>query len=402
MRSTLVFGALLVACLVLAGCVGNFNKSQDPEQQASTITTPSAASALTPPVPMPTLKTSISVPADFPAWVQTGTPLDVSAAVPADGKAPFTWLWGVAPMIGTAPVTKVATGIDTGAKRPEDYLAPGESRTLTFSIAGVYAMHCHPHYQFMRSNVTVIDGLPGPMNYDVYIEDGATYKDFRFVPENITVPAGAHVTYHNVGSQAHTATMSSQDPPLTVQTLKDSKGAITLTGNGWSRVVVIVHDADGRIGQAEWNVYIAPFPETFHKTYNANFNAGTPSQADSVPVAVAPSQSFAFKTDYNGTVYINATFLDVPSQNAPAPDPANTCVGEWHLQEQGITQDTLTGQAGSEADAHGRVLTTTYNLVAQARQGVQCQGVFDVTVVYDHTPPAQLPYFDPESIPHTH
>jgi plastocyanin len=405
MRATVVLSVVLVASVIFAGCVGNFGSPKD-EAPASTGGTPpttTAGTPLTPPAPLPKLKFTVSPASSIDPWVTSGTTMDVQATVPADAKAPLTWTWGVAPLLGTAPITTKATGLDTGSKRADDYMAPGASSALTFSVAGVYQMHCHPHANFMRANVTVVDGLVGPKAYDVYIEDGATYSDFRFVPENLTVPTGSVVTYHNVGSQAHTATLLVQDPPVKVQAgVTGSKGTVTLAGNGWTRVVALLRDADGRVGQADYAIYVAPFPENYNKTFPADFTAGTPAQLDAAP-SVAPPTTTSFKTDYNGTAFVNVTFLDVAEQNAPAgTSPAGTCSGEWHLQEQGSTQDTLTGAPGSSSSAHGRVLATTYNLVTKLRQGANCKASLDIRVLYDHTPPAILPYVDPESIPHQH
>jgi plastocyanin len=351
------------------------------------------------------LTTSITAVNPIPAWVESGTTMDVAAALPPEGKAPFTWTWAVGPMLGTAPLAQKATGLDTGSKRADDYMPPGESRSLTFGVPGVYQMHCHPHFQWMRANVTVIDGLAGPTRYDVYVEDGATPHDFRFVPENLTIPTGSVVTYHNVGSQPHTSTLSAQNAPVKLQPLANDRGTITLTGNGWSRVVVIVHDAEGRMGEADYPIYVAPFPATYHNTFNVTLASGAPPQADGVPAGVAASDTKAFKLDYNGTAFVNVTFLDPVAQNlgpTGQTEPASACAGEWHLQEQGATQDTLAGPTGNPSSTNGRVAATTYNLVVTLRQGAQCEAVEDVTVVYDHAPPPVLPYVDPESLPHSH
>ncbi len=401
MRADVPLGALLLVALLSAGCIGTFNHTLD--EHPATVDDGHGGGPLLPPPPKPMLKPTVA-PVVAPApWVLNGTQVEMQAVAPADAKAPLSWTWGVAPLLGTAPLAQKATGLDTGSKKPDDYLSPGQSASLTFSLPGVYQMHCHPHANFMRGNVTVIDGLPGAKNFDVYIEDGATYKDFRFVPENLTVPAGSVVTYHNVGSQAHSATLLSQDPGLVPQPVTGSKGTVTLTGNGWTRVIAILHDAEGRIGQAEWPVYVAPYPEDYQKTFYQNFSAGAPAQLDAAPVSVAPGGTLSFKTDYNGTAFVNVTFLDPPSQQAlPAADPANACAGEFHLREQGSQTDLLTGAQGPSPAAHGRVLTTTYNLVVVPRQGASCEAIVQLHVLYDHEPPAPLAYVDPESVPHHH
>lgn len=400
---------LLVALLAaggLTGCMGLVNNGDEPG--AGTTITPAATGGngqpLVVPPALPFLKTKVEASLAYPSWVPTGTTIDVSAAAPADAKAPLTWTWLVGPMLGTAPVKQKATGLDTGSKTVAQYISPGGSATLTFGIAGVYQMHCHPHYQFMRSNVTVIDGLEGPMNYDVYIEDGGSLKEFRYVPENITVPKGAHVTYHNVGSQAHTASLSSQDAELKLAPLKAQKGSIALAGNGWTRVVAFVHDADGRIGQAEFQVFVAPYPEEFRQTYTGNPQAGVPASADGTPLTtVAPGESKSFKLDYNGTLYLNLTAVDPVAANAGDQDPANTAQVEVHLREQGATQDTLScTPAASVCKLSGRVLATTYNLLIVPRQGASITYTAKLESVYDHVPPAPSAYVDPESLPHTH
>src|SRR5581483_3490063 len=122
--------------------------------------------------------------------------------------------------------------------------------------------------------------------------------------------------------------------------LTTSKGTVTLQGNGWTRVVAIIHDAAGRIGQAEYRIYVAPYPEEFRQNYTyASFSAGLPGQLDSTPGAPAnPSDSKSFKLDYNGTIFLNITAADAAAAQT-GNDAANTALIEAHLREQGSQQD---------------------------------------------------------------
>lgn len=95
-----------------------------------------------------------------------------------------------------------AGGPDTGD------IAPGANKTLTFDTLGTIAMHCHPH-PFMLHNVTVTNDPPAPAH--VHIVDGLETRAYAFEPQNITIGKGSVVTYHNHGTNTHTATLKPAD-----------------------------------------------------------------------------------------------------------------------------------------------------------------------------------------------
>lgn len=107
---------------------------------------------------------------------------------------------GMSPNMGN--MEHAAGGPDTGD------IAPGANKTLTFDTLGTIAMHCHLH-PFMLHNVTVTAEAAAPAH--VHIVDGADKSAYAFDPQNITVGKGSVVTYHNHGTNTHTATLKPAD-----------------------------------------------------------------------------------------------------------------------------------------------------------------------------------------------
>lgn len=307
-----------------------------------------------------------------PEWVAPGTKIPVSVTPPANAKGTVTYTWAVGPLPGTTEVTEA--GLNT-----KDILAGG-SATLKFDKSGVYGIHCHPH-PFMLSNVTVIEGHSGPAEATVYITDGSTTGEFRFVPEHVVIPVGGKVVYKNVGTQMHTATQAGQEPALVKDGLTGASGEIVASGEGWQRVVVVIQDSEGRIGRAEQRVYVASLPEDLTKEISGDFNLGIPAQA---PQDVTETKTESFKLDRPGVITINFTAQDPAAANGA---PENTALVEVHLKEQGATQDTLTADPASEGSLTGRVAAKTYELSLIPRQGAAIHYTATITVVYDLVPP---------------
>lgn len=102
-----------------------------------------------------------------------------------------------APDAGHGDHAPVAGALDTGD------IQPGGSATLTFDATGEFDIHCHPH-PFMHQQVVVTDGPPEEVH--VHILDGDDVDGFRYEPGDLTLGRGSVVTYHNHGTQVHTAT----------------------------------------------------------------------------------------------------------------------------------------------------------------------------------------------------
>ena len=90
-----------------------------------------------------------------------------------------------------------AEPLDTGD------IAPEGSAALVFDEPGMVAIHCHPH-PFMEQKVRVMEGAGEAIH--VHIFDGNSTGEFRFDPPTLEVAVGSNVTYHNHGTQVHTAT----------------------------------------------------------------------------------------------------------------------------------------------------------------------------------------------------
>jgi plastocyanin len=274
------------------------------------------------------------------------------------------------------------------------YLQPGESRGVRFSVPGSWQMHCHPH-PWMRSNVTVVDNYTGPAEVTVDIVDGTTSSEFHFVPENIVVAPGTVVVYHNAGNLPHSATSLFQDAPVKLLPLKDaSGGTVTIDPNprGWQRIRLFAWDATGRMGVANYDVYVSDLPVFQPKSVPISFHAGgLPSQA------VQPSLS-TILTTYNGTMFVNFTVKDAggPAESAAGQNLAQVTV---HVRSD---TDIMTKEKASSGQMSARALAGLYTIEIDPVQGAEIDGTLTVEEAYDLTPPPPAPYVDPESIPHKH
>lgn len=363
---------LIAAALLLAGCVNS--------KPAPSTTTPPAGQS--PPAdvlaPVPALPLSLKI--DGPTWVEPGTPIPVTATSTTGGTLTFTWATGQLP--GTVAAS--------GAPLNTSLIEPGSTKTLVFTRAGLYNMHCHPH-PFMRSNVTVIDGYKGPDLVDVQIQDGATTSDYRFVPENIVVGPGTKVVYHDVGKLAHTSTELQRTPPLAKAALSTRSGALDLPASiampgmdmqmapEWTNVVVVAQDAQGRVGIANASIYINSFPLPYNTTLQGNFAAsGLPESA------VAPAKK-GFLLDEPGTLYLNFSAVDAASKTNPTlPNQATIDI---HVKGNGETQDvvTVTGKASGASTA--RINPGSYSITVAPNAGTNVDYNVFVTILYDHIPP---------------
>ncbi|HUR68284.1 MAG TPA: plastocyanin/azurin family copper-binding protein [Candidatus Thermoplasmatota archaeon] len=396
MRALAILLASLVAFGGLAGCVGN---KDEPETKLEDGKTPGAVTGGTGGVGaqvsvLAPLATSLTLGA--PAWVQSGTDAAVTMSAPANGKGALTYTWATGALMGTAAVTAVPA--DTGSKAPADYIQPGASKSITFTAAGIYNMHCHPH-PFMRHNVTVIDGYAGPQNVEVLIADGGPQSEYRFVPENIVVGVGTKVTYKNVGQQPHSSTtLTPQSPPLKAAPLKAANGTLKLEGNGWINVVGVVQDGEGRLGIVNKSVYVtSTLPVFATQTLPFEFEYG----ASGVPEPVAPvGESAAIMLLYPAKITLNWSFADAAGG---AGAPQNLAQIEIHFTKDGETQDAITATPDPEGTQDGKVVAGAYTLKVIPLQGVKITGTVVIDAVYELVPPAPtMPGAFDESKPHVH
>lgn len=376
MRAWAVPVALLLAAGALAGCV---NTPKDPTVGGATTGTrnpPATNGGIT---TAPPLLRPLALTVDSPDhnWVAPGSSINVTATTAATG---WTYAWSIGPLPGTVMPSTFKP--DTGsAKDASDWISPGAQDSITFTEAGVFQMHCDPH-PFMRSNVTVVDGYEGPKEVHVQILDGSELGSYRFSPENILIGKNTRVIYTNNGTQAHTATMSSSEPPLKALPLKASAGAVTVEGSGWQRIRLVAVDATGRLGAADLPVYVAPLPSLDPAPWEVSFQAGgLPEQA------VAPA-SKAFVIDHNATLTVSWTFQDAVAQNG---GPVNNAEVDIHVFPQGETQDVITSETVPEGEATQRVLAGTYTVKVVPKKGLDLKGTVTVTGVFeDPAPPAPV------------
>jgi len=247
----------------------------------------------------------------------------------------------------------------------------------------------------MLSNVTVVDDGRPAETVTVHFVDGPTLSDYHFVPENVTVPKGSTIVYQNDGRQAHQTMLLHADATLTTLPLKAASGDITVTGNGWQRVMVVMTDADGRVGYAEKDLYVAPLPDPVVKPFSGTLGPGTPSSAPATPADdQVQTATVSVGPEHGGTLYLNITAED-PAHNASGGATPNQALIEAHLKQQGATQDTLTVTDKDSAKLTAKVDKATYVLTITPRSAVQMDYAGTITVVYDLVPPAQpVPYMD--------
>lgn len=377
--------AMILAFAGLAGCIGANKEGESGETvdtnglntgtgtTTGTGTKPPALTVLAP------LVSAITIAA--PEWVQSGTEVPVTLAAPTNAKGALSYTWAIGPLPGTTKVTEVKA--DTGST-PSSYIQPGATKSITYSTAGVYRMHCHPH-AWMRHNVTVVEGFAGPKAVEVQIIDGEKQGDYRYVPENIVVGAGTVVNYKNVGSQPHTATaLGTQEPALKKLPLAAAAGNVKIEGEGWQRVVAIFQDSEGRIGIAEKPIYTtATLPAFTTQTETFEFTGATAGPLVGTPAGIA-SESRPVTLEQRGTITINYTFVDAVAANG---GPQNLADIELHFTLSGETQDTLTGPGGPEGSLTGKAPAGAYTLTVTPTQGAQVSGTVIIEVVYELVPP---------------
>lgn len=387
MRLPVIFAALLVAAGGLAGCFGG-------EEEPATPAADGGDGGINDPTKLveqikvlAPLKTSITTTA--PDWIKSGTSIDLTAAKPSGAKGALTYTWAVGQLPGTVTIAAKA---DTGSKTPNDYIpGGGKSASIKYTEAGIYRMHCHPH-PYMKHNVTVVDGYKGPSTVNVTITDGAKLNEYRFVPEEIIIGKGTTVVYTNVGQLPHSATAESQEPPLKKLDLATDTGAAAIDGNGWMRVMVIVTDAEGRIGSAEHKIYVTPeLPSWAGYSGSFTFNVGT---GGVIPMGTLPADPEAPKTDsvtltQGGAVFLNFTVADA---SAPATPPAEAAPQvEIHFRKAGGEQDALASPAATSGALTGSTDAGAYELVVIPMRGVQMTATVTIDVIYDLVPPPLVP-----------
>lgn len=369
MRTVALLAAILLASGGLAGCVGedkdpvNTNTVDSKNPAGGGTDAGQVLKVLAP------LTSSISTKSA--TWVAPGSLVDVEASAPAnaEGNLTVTWAIGQHPFVGKAPEAALDTKV----------IGPGESKSLTYELAGSYLMHCHPH-PYMKHNVTVVEGFEGPSAVTVSIVDGDSPETYRFVPENILIAPGTKVTYTNKGSQPHTSTLESASPTLKKLDATTLAGQVKVEGDGWMRLVAVMQDAKGRIGVSEYPIYVKDIPANFAGSYSGGFDAAFTPPAD--PGAGSetfnPSESHDLKLDLGGKAFINVTVDD--------PSGENLQQVKVHLVEAGATQDSMTLNAG-ELTAAGTVNAGAYKLVVEGAQGIQISYTVTVDVLYALVPP---------------
>lgn len=372
--------ALLVSILVMgAAFAGCFGSEEDDPKTASLDPAPGSTGTDSGTVTLPEggLKVLAALtPAiitDAPAWIQSGTKINVSGSASGNAKGAVNYTWTYGPLPGTVEVA--AANLDTKA------IQPGAEGKLKFAEAGVYNMHCHPH-PAMTQNVTVVEGFGGPSTVTVYITDGSETGQYRFVPSEVVIPVGGTVVYKNVGTQMHTATQSSQEPALKSAGLDAAGGEIGIEGNGWQRVRLVTQDADGRIGFAEHRIYVTPELPAFEtKTIEGDLRVGLPAAA---PAQARETVTDSFKLAHSGKLYLNFTATDPIGDTTGQASLAQI---EIHLKEQGATQDTLTVDPAGEGSADAIVGAKTYSITITGAQGAAIHYVVEINVEYDLVPP---------------
>lgn len=308
-----------------------------------------------------------------PKWVAPGASVEV-ASTPTSAS---TFVWSIGPLPGT--VTPKAVKLDTGsAKDGSDWIQPGASKSVTFTEAGSFEMHCHPH-PFMRSNVTVVDGYAGPKEVTVKITDGAELGTYRFVPENVLVAPGTTVVYENVGAQPHTATLMKADPPLKKLDLAKASGSVVVQGDGWQRIRLVAVDAEGRFGSADLPLYVKALPTYEGEPIPVTFTAG------GLPEEAVAAFTKSFALEYNGTLNVTWSFVDAPAKNGA---PANNAEVDVHVFPQGSEQDVVTSELKPDGTATAKVVAGTYTLKIVPKKGVGLEGTVTIGAVYaDPVPP---------------
>lgn len=397
MRALAILAAALVASAAFSGCIGGLKeKNDDPVDPASTGgSTDNGGSTDTGTTPQLKVLAPLTsaLKLDGPQWVVSGTDVTATLTPPANAKGTLTYAWAIGPLPGTVKVTEFKA--DTGSAKASDWIQPGATKSVTYGMAGVYAMHCHPH-PTMRHNVTVIDGYAGPKTVDVYITDGATPDQYRFVPENIVIGVNTTVNYKNVGQQPHTSTaMGAQEPMLKLLPLKAANGTVKVEGEGWQRIIAVIQDSEGRIGIANASIYTTATLPTFPtKSIKFTFDYGVEQLAGTAAEAAAKSEPVTLA--HGGLVTVNWTFTDALSATGESPVDV-----EIHFTKDGETQDTITG-TGATGSLPSKALAGAYTVKVVPKMGVQIEGTVTIDVVYDLVPPAPTQPAAPSMDGHNH
>lgn len=379
MRAWALPTALLLLTGILAGCVNTPKETDggtiDPAGVTGNDGTdgngqgPPGTSVVKPLAPL-----AFTVSTTSPKWVAPGA----SIAVAASATTAASYVWSIGPLPGT--VTPKAVKLDTGsAKDASDWIAPGASKSITFTEPGSFLMHCHPH-PFMLSNVTVVQGYAGPKEVTVKIVDGAELGTYRYVPENILVAPGTVVTYQNDGAQPHTATLMKADPPLKKLDLAKASGTVAAEGDGWQRIRLVAVDAEGRFGAQDLPIYVKPMPTYASDPLAVTFTVG------GLPEEAVASFTKSFTLEYNATLNVTWAFVDAPAKNGV---PANNAEVDIHVFPQGSEQDAITSETKPEGTASTAVAAGTYTLKVVPKKSVGLEGTVTITAVYaDPVPPA--------------
>ena len=376
MRAFALAGLSFLLLAALSGCVNGADETSgatsqtdapgDPVQTASDWSaTPSSSARAVAPRLAPL---GVNVSLTGPQWVASGSEVPVAAIV--TGATKFVWATGPLPLTSPAKVADLDTKV----------FDPGASKSLKFTSAGVYAMHCHPH-PFMKHNVTVIDGYQSAARVTVLITDGATNGEYRFSPENIVVGVGTEVVYENVGKLPHSATQEGQEPALKLAKLSASTGTVALEGEGWQRIVAIASDSGGRVGVGEARVYLTKeLPTSASVDVAGSFT--TPLYLPDVEANPEPARMTSMKVDHPGEFTLNITATD---DNAGLAKVSVRVVRVATDEEVGALDATAAGTLAFTIERG------EYEIDVEPSEGfnVDYEGV--ATVVYDLTPPPPMP-----------
>lgn len=361
-----------------AGCVGE----EEPATPASTDgdKTPPLGEVIDPVTGELTIlkPLQVSVKTAAAKWVAPGTTIDL-AATTSGASGAVTYAWAIGALPDTVAVTTALP--NTGE------IMPGASKSVKFTAAGTFEAHCHPH-PFMLHNVTVIDGYAGPDKVEVAIVDGKTLGEYLYVPRDIVIAKNTEVTYVNKGSQMHTATVAKANPALKKIAIAGASGSVAVDGDGWQQIVVAATDAKGAVGITSMPIYVKPLPAPETTPVTIDMNVG---KRGAVPGEAQPDQTVPLSFAQNGVATIEWSVADPVSSTGAGtvPPEANTAKIEWHLVENGGTQDTMTGASSASGTATGKVAAKPYVLTIVPVEGAKITGTLTITVVFeDPVPPA--------------
>lgn len=383
MRVGTAFLAVLVLASLLGGCVNRVGTLTGADGNAAPARVSPAAPTIKVLAPLTTTLTATGG-----AWIKEGDTVTVTASPPANAVGAVTYQWLLGPIAGVGPYPP------TTMPTRSPLIEPGASFPMVYDTAGIWHMRCHPH-PWMLSTVTVVDDGKAPQRVVVHFVDGATQGDYRFVPSEVTVTKGSTVVYQNDGAQAHQTMILHQDAPLKTLPLTAATGDIKIAGNGWTRVLVAMTDAEGRVGYAEHDVYVTPtLPEPLVKKFGGGFPAGAPPGAPGPVDDKVPTDSVPLTLERAGTLFLNFTAKDAANAASGGATP-NQAALDMHFKQTGQTQDVLTVDGKAVGSLKSSVDATTYTLTVKPRGGVNLTYEGTLTVIYDLVPPPKpAPYAD--------